>query len=262
MIRVVTESHPDVPGLDTGISHALVRAVGEGLVPEVFRIHRTTPTVAFGRQDRVARGYRQAVAAAHAAGCLPVERLAGGRAAVFHEDTLAFSWARPDASPRDHVVARFETVSNLLAGAFRDLGAEARVGRLPGEYCPGDYSVHVAGRSKVMGVGQRLVRGAAHVGGVIVVDGGRRIADILRPVYAALAIDWDPRTSGDLNDFVPGVTCDAVVEAVLARLSTLDDLTHVPLPRSVVAEGNRLAPDHVAGDHMAGDDMAGAAETP
>ena len=37
-----------------------------------------------------------------------------------------------------------------------------------------------------MGVGQRLVRGAAHVGGVVVVDQGDRIRDVLLPVYDAL----------------------------------------------------------------------------
>ena len=41
----------------------------------------------------------------------------------------------------------------------------------------GDYSVHVLGSRKVMGVGQRLTRSAAQVGGMIVVDG----AEVLSP---------------------------------------------------------------------------------
>jgi lipoate-protein ligase A len=246
MIRIVTDSHPSEPGLDTGISHAVLRAVGEGRLGETFRIHRTERTVAFGRQDRVAAGYGAAVDAARSAGYLPVERLAGGRAAVFHEDTLALSWAIPDPDPRRRITARFETISGLLATAFADMGADARIGAVPGEYCRGEYSVNIAGRSKVMGVGQRLVRGAAHLGGVIVVDGGLRIAKVLRPVYRALSLDWDARTSGDLADHLPGISSRDVIDAVLRRLATMDTLVEDSIPDWVVAEGRRLAPDHIA----------------
>lgn len=248
MIEVVNQSYPGHPGLDTGISRAIVEAVGQGQLPETFRIHTTERIVAFGRQDRVTPDYTGAVSAARERGYLPVERLAGGRAAVFHEGTLAFSWAIPAADPRLDITARFTTISELLAGAFRDLGADARVGELAGEYCPGAYSVNIGGRSKVMGVGQRLVRGAAHVGGVIVVDGGRRIAEVLGPVYARLGLSWDPRTAGDLCDHVPEVTFDTVTGAVLARLGTLDATRASALPDWILAAGRRLAPSHVAPD--------------
>lgn len=233
-------------GLDTGISHAIVRAVGEGRLPDTFRIHRTRPIVAFGRQDRVTRGYREAVAAARAGGYLPVERLAGGRAAVFHEGTLAFSWATATPEPRADITVRFTRIARLMADTFIAMGANAAIGELPGEYCPGAYSVHVDGARKVMGVGQRLVRGAAHVGGVIVVDGGRRIAEILRPVYAALDIDWDPATSGDLADWIDGATLPAVTEVLTARLEALGLVERATLPDWIVDEGRELAPSHVA----------------
>lgn len=246
MISVVNASYPTNPGLDTAISHAIVRGVGEGRLEETFRIHATGRVVAFGRQDRVTPGYGDAVQAARDAGYVPVERLAGGRAAVFHEDTLAFSWAIPTDQPRNGIAARFETISSLLVGAFRDLGVDASVGQLPGEYCPGAYSVHMRGAGKVMGVGQRLVRGAAHVGGVIVVDGGKRIADVLESVYAALSLEWNPLTSGDLADRVPDISLDAVTAAVLHRLSDHDELCHASLPEWIVSEGRELAPSHIA----------------
>ena len=246
MIEVLNETHDDEPGLDTGISHALVRAVGEGRLPETFRIHSTGRIVAFGRQDRVSVGYPRATAAARAAGYLPIERLAGGRAAVFHEDTLAFSWAIPTPEPRQDVTERFRTVSTLMADAFADLGIDARVGELPGEYCPGAHSVHVGGVAKVMGVGQRLVRGAAHVGGVIVVDGGRRIAEVLVPVYRALGLTWEPRTSGDLRDFVPEVSAQSVTDAVVSRLATLKPAVRSTLPEWLVEEGRALAASHIS----------------
>jgi octanoyl-[GcvH]:protein N-octanoyltransferase len=246
MVDVLNEAFPEEPGLDTGISHAIVTAVGEGRLPETFRIHTTGRIVAFGRQDRVTVGYTDAVAAARTAGYLPIERLAGGRAAVFHEDTLAFSWAIPTAEPRQGITERFQVISRLMADAFGDLGLDSRVGQLPGEYCPGAYSVHVGGVSKVMGVGQRIVRGAAHVGGVIVVDGGRRIADVLGPVYRALGLAWEPRTSGDLRDFLPGVSGQAVADAVVDRLATLRPTVRSTLPGWLVEEGRRLTASHIS----------------
>jgi octanoyl-[GcvH]:protein N-octanoyltransferase len=244
MVEVLNEAHPDDPGLDTGISHAILTAVGEGRLPETFRIHPTSRIVAFGRQDRVAAGYRDAVAAARASGYLPIERLAGGRAAVFHEGTLAFSWATPTAEPRAAVTERFEAISELMADAFGDLGLDSRVGELPGEYCPGAYSVNIGGIAKVMGVGQRLVRGAAHLGGVIVVDGGRRIADVLGPVYRALGLAWDPRTAGDLQDHLPGVSLQDVTDAVVTRLAAVAPTIPSTLPDWLVEEGRQLTPTH------------------
>ena len=245
MLLITGDSRSD-PGLDTGISHAIVRAVGEGRMEDTFRIHTTGRIVAFGRQDRVTPGYRNAVAAARRGGYLPIERLAGGRAAVFHEGTLAFSWATATNEPRTGVTDRFRSISDLMAATFRDLGADAEVGELPGEYCPGLYSVHIGGSRKVMGVGQRLVKGAAHVGGVIVVDGGLRIADILRPVYAALDIPWNPRTSGDLADHLSGVTLADVTEALTHRLASLGSAEPAELPDWVITEGRSLAAAHVA----------------
>ncbi|MDX1447792.1 MAG: lipoate--protein ligase family protein [Acidimicrobiia bacterium] len=244
MLIALDDAHPE-PGLDTGISHALVRAVGEGRMPDTFRIHTTGRIVAFGRQDRLADGYPAAVRATRNGGYLPIERLAGGRAAVFHEGTLAFSWATATEEPRAGITERFTALSEMMAAAFRDVGADARVGELPGEYCPGAYSVGVGSR-KVMGVGQRLVRGAAHVGGVIVVDGGRRIADILRPVYAALGIAWDPETAGDLCDTVPNLTLQDVAGALVARLDALGRGERGELPDWLVAEGRALAAAHIA----------------
>ena len=96
--------------------------------------------------------------------------------------------------------------------ALRTLGVDARVGEVPREYCPGDYSVNARGQTKLAGIGQRLISGAWHIGGVIVVDGGDRVRDILVPVYEALGLDWDPATSGAVADEVPGTTWDDAVD--------------------------------------------------
>lgn len=242
---LVTEAYPDHPALDVAVSHSILAAVGRGEIEGVFRLHVPGPVLAFGRADRVQPGYPLAVQAAQANGFAAVERLAGGRAAVFHEETLAFAWTVPDPEPRAGVTARFRTIAEMMAEAFQSLGIDARIGELPGEYCPGAWSVNVAGKVKVMGVGQRLVRGAAHVGGVVVVDDGERIRDVLIPVYRALGLDWDPRTCGALADRSPGLDKRKVSAAIIAAMARRFELVPGDLPAAVVDQAWALVPDHL-----------------
>ena len=245
-VTLHTSAYPDEPGHDTGIAHAIVQAVGAGALPETLRVHRTGDLLAFGRHDTVTPGDPAAVAAARAAGFVPIERLAGGRAAVFHRGTLAFSWAIPTPDPRTGVVERFRTIAGIIADALTSLGVPAAIGELEGEYCPGAYSVHVANRVKIMGVGQRLVRGAAHVGGVVSVTNGRRIRDVLVPVYRELGLEWAPGTAGALDDFLPGVTLERAQQAILDRFASDLALQPADIPPEMVDEGRRLAAIHIS----------------
>jgi octanoyl-[GcvH]:protein N-octanoyltransferase len=231
--------------LDVALSHSILSAVSEGRLGPTLRLHVPGPVLAFGRADRVTSGYSAAVRAAEAHGFVPVERLAGGRAAVFHEKTIAFSLAIPEVEPKTGINERFEMISSLMAEAFETLGVDARIGQLPGEYCPGKWSVNVAGKVKVMGVGQRLVRNAAHVGGVVVVDEGHRIRDVLIPVYRALGLDWDPRTAGSLADRSPGLTMPLVTDAIEMQFRRRFPVVERSLPAEVIGEAERLVPDHL-----------------
>jgi octanoyl-[GcvH]:protein N-octanoyltransferase len=242
---LVTESYPQHPALDVAVSHAALGAVARGEIDGLIRLHVPSPVVAFGAVDRVQPGYAQAVRAARANGFGAVERLAGGRAAVFHEQTLSFAWATPEEEPRDGIRERFELVAGIMVDAFERLGIDARIGELPGEYCPGKWSVNVGGRVKVMGVGQRLVRGAAHVGGVVVVDDGERIKDVLIPVYRALQLDWDPRTTGALADRAPGLDNEKVSSAIIAAMSRHFELVRGEVPISVMEEAHGLIGGHL-----------------
>src|SRR5689334_25014788 len=165
--------------------------------------------VAFGRQDVASARYTAAVRAAREHGFEAIERLAGGRAAVFHEGTLAIAHARPDPEPQSHIYPRFEEWSRLMEAALKRLGVDAGVGEVPGEYCPGGYSVHAGGRIKLAGIGQKLVKNAGHLGGVLVVTGSARVRGVLVPVYEALGLDFDPATAGSADDELPGITPDS-----------------------------------------------------
>lgn len=241
----MTTSFPDHPALDVAISHALLDSVATGEIGPVFRLHVARPVLAFGMADRLQAGYPDAVRIATAHGFNPVERLAGGRAAVFHEETLAFSWATPQADPRTGITMRFEAISGILKAAFVNLGLDARIGEVRGEYCPGTYSINLGGTTKVMGVGQRLSRRAAHVGGVIVVDGADRIKDVLIPIYRALAIDWDPRTTGALAERSQGLTTETVSGAVTAVLEDHFDIVEASVPEALVDRAFGLVDHHL-----------------
>jgi lipoate-protein ligase A len=231
--------------LDVAISHSILNAVSQGRMEPTLRLHVPGPVLAFGRADRVTPGYPAAVRAAEAHGFVAVERLAGGRAAVFHEKTVAFSLAIPEVEPKSGIHERFALISQLMADAFETLGVDARIGELPGEYCPGRWSVNVAGKIKVMGVGQRLVRGAAHLGGVVVVDDGHRIRDVLVPVYRALGLDWDPRTAGSLADRSPGITMALVTDAIENQFRRRYPLVERGIPDEILTHAGSLVPEHL-----------------
>ncbi len=244
-ISIIRNAYPEQPGLDTAVSRALLMRASAGEVGETFRLHVPGRIVAFGKQDVVSPGFAEAVAASSACEYLPIVRLAGGRAAVFNEHTLAFSWTIPTAHPPADIHHRFRQLADLMVATFGDFGLDARVGEVPGEYCPGEYSVNLGGEIKVMGVGQRLTRHAAHVGGVVVVRDSAVLRAILEPVYAALGLPWRPETAGALTDQAPGVHTGDVITAVLHHLGRLADLTDGTIDASTLELARSLAPDHL-----------------
>ncbi len=245
-LNFIEKSFTDSPATNVGISHALLEAVANGDVPEpIFRLHVPESVMAFGMIDRTQPGYLPATRIAAAHGFAPVERLAGGRAAVFHHQTLSFSWVTHDPNPKSGINERFVMIASLINRALRDLGLDSRIGQVAGEYCPGEFSINIGGLVKVMGVGQRLVKNAAHVGGVLVVDGAPSIRDVLIPVYRALQIDWDPRTTGALADRAPGLDSGRVSAAVKTELSRRFDLVDMLVPDQIVDRGAELALKHL-----------------
>ena len=235
-LRLIRHSFPDQPELSTAVSRTILRRVAAGELPPTIRIHRPGNEVAFGRQDVASPGYEAAAEAARAAGFAAVERLAGGRAAVFHQGTIAIARAYRDPQPPKRTYARFEEMADLIVKALRGLGADARVGEVPGEYCPGAYSINARGRTKLAGIGQRMIRGGAHMGGVVVASGGREVARVLEPVYRALELDWDPATSGSAADELDReVDVGEVEEALIAELAKRYELVDAELDEETVA---------------------------
>jgi octanoyl-[GcvH]:protein N-octanoyltransferase len=235
-LRLIRHSFPDQPELSTAVSRTILRRVATGELPPTIRIHRPGNEVAFGRQDLASPRFEAAAEAARAAGFAAVERLAGGRAAVFHSGTIAIARAYADPQPPKRTYARFEEMADLIASALRGLGVDARVGEVPGEYCPGAYSVNARGAVKLSGIGQRMIRGGAHMGGVVVAADGQEVARALKPVYAALELEWDPATSGDVSaELGRQVDPGEIEEALIAKLARSYELVDAEIDEETMS---------------------------
>ena len=221
-MRLLRTGEAGSAALELAISHALLTRVSKGELPSTLRIYRPRATVAFGKLDRLSPGYEAAVAAARDHGYEPVLRLPGGHAAAYHADSIGIDivWALDDPATGTH--DRFAIEGERLAGALQSLGVDARVGEVPGEYCPGAYSVNARGRVKLIGTAQRLVRGAALLGASVVVGDGASIRAVLRDVYAALDFAWEESTAGALDEEIPSVSLAAAEAALVAAYGDLE----------------------------------------
>ncbi|HEX2102469.1 MAG TPA: hypothetical protein VHF51_02365 [Solirubrobacteraceae bacterium] len=245
-MRLVRDGFPDDPALDVAIGHALLERAARREIGPTLRLYRPGATVAFGRLDRLRPGFAAAVAAARAHGFEPVLRQPGGHAAAYDTGALCLDVVRPEAEAIPALQARFAAAAELLAGALRAVGVDARVGEVPGEYCPGAWTVNARGRVKVAGTAQRVVRGASLLGAVVLVGGGARVRAVLDDVYAALGLGWDPATAGAAGDDVPDLTVEAVQRAVLDAYAAREAgrLREAALDVATIARARELAEGH------------------
>ena len=245
-LDLIRGGFPERPAFGTAVSEAILLRVGEGDLGATFRLHRPARELAFSKQDRAAPGFATAVAAARASGFKPLIRLAGGRAALFHEGSLAFAWSAPAERPTAGTRDRFAHAAEIVTAALERLGVDARIGAVPGEYCPGAWSINAGGRIKLVGIGQRIVSGAAHIGGVVIVHDSRLVRETLGPVYAALDLDWDPASAGAIEDAVPGVSLEQVEDAIIAELGARYAIREAGFDPQTLALADARAAEHEA----------------
>ena len=232
----------DAP-LDTAISRAILQRVTAGELGETLQVGTPHRVVAFGKHDSLTDGFADAVAIAESADHDPTVRIAGGRAVVFSPTIVRFAWTVRAEEPARDMHQRFRRLAEAVVAALGRLGVSSEVGEIPDEYCAGQYSVHVLGTRKVMGVGQRLTRGAAQVGGMIVVEDPESINDVLGPIYDVLGVPMDPNATGAISDVRPMEAIE-VSEALAVELAGGRGIVPSTIDRDTLELGRRLRDDH------------------
>lgn len=232
------------PALDVALPHALVGLIAEHRHRPVVRYYRPAPTLAFGRRDSFLPGFRGAAAAARRHGYTPVIRGAGGRAAAYDEGCLIFDEVVPSAESMAGIHDRFAAEARRQAEALRRLGVDAEVGAVPGEYCPGQFSVNAGGRVKLIGAAQRVVRGAWLLSSVVVVRSADVLRAVLEDVYAALDLAWDPATVGEVAAEAPTLGIDDVRTALLDQYAARYELIPASLGATEIARARGLLERH------------------
>ena len=239
----------DDQALELAAAHALVRRASAGEITEVLRVYRpTSPVVAFGRREVRLPGFPDAVRAAREAGFEPVVRATGGRAVAYTQQAIVVDHVAREAHAAERLEHRFEVFGRLFADIFAGLGVDARVGAVPGEYCPGAHSVNARGVVKLVGTAQRVVRQAWLFSSLVVVGDAERIRPVLTDVYRHLDQELDAASVGSLAGEVPGIDVDQVEKAVLAAYADTAALDEAPLGEPTIERADELVTQHRVGE--------------
>jgi len=233
------------PALELALAHALVREARAGQAEESLRIYRpAAPVVVFGRRDTRLPGFRPAVDAARAAGFEPVVRATGGRAVAYTSAALVVDHVRHEPGSIGGQDARFDAFGEMFVDIFRGFGVDARLGAVPGEYCPGAQSVNARGVEKLVGTAQRMVPGAWLFSSLVVVGDEDRLRPVLAEVYRCLGQDFDDSSVGSLSREVPDLDVDTVEAAVVDAYAAGRPVAAVPIPGDLLETARGLVAQH------------------
>jgi octanoyl-[GcvH]:protein N-octanoyltransferase len=235
------------PGVELAIARALVRQVSRGEQPDTLRVSRPSrPVVVFGRRDTRLPGWAAAVRVARRAGFTPLVRSVGGRAVAYTEAALVVDAVVHTRSSSIDLEKRFEVYGDLYAGVLCELGVDARVGSVPGEYCPGAQSVNARGEVKLVGTAQRVVRDAWLFSALVVVADEQVLRPVLAGVYACLGQPLAVASVGSVSNEVAGLDVDAVEDAVLTAYAAVEPLARGELDSTTLELAREMATDHRA----------------
>lgn len=198
----------------------IFRSVVAGHEAPLLRVYRPAPLLAFGGRDRRNPGFDAAVAAARAHGFDAVVRAPGGHAVAYHAESLCMEVFACDADPHGATVPRFEAMAAVFRETFAELGIKADMGAVPDEYCPGDHSVNLDGRRKLVGTAQRITKGGWMFGAGVVCADPEPIRAVLTDVYRALGMPFDPASVCAISELAASsgaAEFTAALTRVLAR---------------------------------------------
>lgn len=234
--------------LEIAVALAMVRRVSGGTSGPVVRVYRPhAPVVAFGRRDTLRPGFTEAVKAAREAGFTPVVRSQGGRAVAYTNQALVVDHVSPHPGMASGMNERFTTYGRLWAEVLARHGVDARVGAVPGEYCPGAYSVNARGQAKLVGTAQRVVRRAWLFSAVAIFDD----IDILRPLltvlYRILDLPFDASSVGSVRTEAPELSLERLEAAIIAAYGDRFELAPSTVDDELLTAARALVDDLRAG---------------
>ncbi len=233
------------PTVELAVALALLRQVDVGDAEDSVRVHRPSrPVVAFGRRDTRRPGFPDAVRHAREAGFEPLVRSVGGRAVAYTESALVIDVVRHAPDPVEGMQRRFEEMGAAYAEALATFGIDARVGAVPGEYCPGAQSVNARGTVKLVGTAQRTVRQAWLFSALVVISEHDRIRPVLRDVYRSLDQELDDDSIGSVLGESPTASEAEVVDALVDATLLGHSVERGPLEPSTQALAEDLAAGH------------------
>ncbi|MGH2842396.1 MAG: lipoate--protein ligase family protein [Solirubrobacteraceae bacterium] len=207
------------PAADMRLTRSLLEAVAARRTGPTARVFRPGPTAAFGRLDVLRPGFERAAALARARGYTPLTRHAGGHAAVYDPGCVIVELLRPEETAIGGLEARFRALADLIVAALDELGVALELGELPGEFCPGRFSLHLpSGGPKVVGIAQRVIRGGSLTTAVVSVAASGVLSSLVAEIYAALELALDPRTIGAIAGRHPEITPEQVADAIAERI--------------------------------------------
>lgn len=203
-------------------SVALLRRVASGEVAEgrVLRLYAPGPTLALSRRESRMPGFAAACRSAEIRGFEAAIRPTGGRAVAYDASCVVFDLVCRDDRPtgQDEFFARS---GHSIAGALRTLGIDARVGEVPGEYCPGPFSINARGEVKLIGTSQRAMRGARLLSGMLPLGAVGQLIEVLAEANRSLELEWRPETFGTLQLEAPHVERADVEDCLIRALLPL-----------------------------------------
>ncbi|MDY6818439.1 MAG: lipoate--protein ligase family protein [Halobacteriales archaeon] len=188
-----------------------------------LRVWTPHKQIAFGRRDVRSDGYHQAREIAIEHGYEPVERSTGGRAVAYTGRTVGFVFVQPIDDIRHGLGDRYERATETAQRALWRLGVPAQRGEPEDAFCPGDHSLQWHG--KIVGIAQRVRRDVATVGGIVITDQHRAIAEVLTPIYDRLDIPFDPDSVGSIERAGGNYDPDAVIDAFIELFTSGHETT-------------------------------------
>lgn len=194
------------------------------------------PIVAFTSRDLRRPGILAAAELARSAGFEPVVRSPGGQMVAYDSGAVVIDHVTWSSGLLPAVGSTFADNAVSHANVLRALGSiDARVGPVDGEYCPGEFSINVAGRTKVVGSAQRITGTGSLFSTVVQVAVSDDVRAVIIAVSDALGYELRTESIAGLRDYEPAITAGEVAAAFATDYRGRLRMSDGRLPDSIVA---------------------------